>query len=292
MVGRDEPMMAELRRLFAALKAEIAQPQNKMHWAIAQERHPILERVPTIDKVLAILADSNSKALRYKDILTRAIIAEHKRNPGAFWTAVLLFAYSPMLSRLRGRIFGNAFDSDDLDQLVIGAFLDVVKQFPLLEKKSRTFLHLRRMTESKVFKKLRARQKEIKEQQQLANLAKKLDEFDLFGEIQPDDDSVDREEMAELLIQIAEGKEPSANLELVINTVIYKCNLKEYVANTYPADNSEQQERVYQRIKRQRLRSINRLKTIVKEACPQSDDDDLCSFGEAPVEETARSAGE
>ena len=170
---------------------------------------------------------------------------------------------------------GDAFSGDDLDQLVISAFLDVVKRFPLLQKRSRTFLHLRRLTESTVFKKVRARQKEIKEQRQLASLAKRLDALDLFGEIAPDDDAVDREEMADLLLEIAEGREPKENVTLVINTIIYKRNLKEYVFRTYPSDDPEQQERVYQRVKRQRLRTVKRLKTIIREACPRSADDDL-----------------
>ena len=127
-------MMAKLRRLFAALEAEIRLPANAKPWSTAQARHPVLNRVATIHSVLAILGDTGNNALRYKDILTRALIAEHKRNPGAFWTAALLLAYSPMLYRLRGRIMGDAFSSDDLDQLVISAFLDVVKQFPLLQK--------------------------------------------------------------------------------------------------------------------------------------------------------------
>ena len=114
MVEWDEPMMAELRRLFAALKAEIALPVNTKPWATAQKRHPVLNRVATIHAVLAILGDTNSKALRYKDILTRALIAEHKRNPGAFWTATLLLAYSPMLNRLRGRIYGDALFTESL----------------------------------------------------------------------------------------------------------------------------------------------------------------------------------
>jgi hypothetical protein len=278
-------MMAELRRLFAALKTEIALPGNTRLWATAQQRHPILNRVATIHTVLAILGDPGNKALRYKDILTRAVIAEHKRNPGAFWTAALLLAYSPMLNRLRGRIMGDAFSSDDLDQLVISAFLDVVKRFPLLQKRSRTFLHLRRMTEQRVFKKIRTRQKEIHDQQQLARLARRLDELDLSGEIKSEDSDVDREEMAELLLKIAGGKEPSANLELVINTVIYKRNLKERVYSTCGSDDPELKERIYQRIKRQRLRTLNRIKTIIGEARLQSDDDALCSFGQSATKQ-------
>jgi hypothetical protein len=274
-------MMAALRRLFAALEAEIALPANAMPWSTAQARHPVLHRVATIHSVLAILGDPGNKALRYKDILTRSLIAEHKRNPGVFWTATLLLAYSPMLNRLRGRIMGDAFSSDDLDQLVIGAFLDVVKGFPLLQKRSRTFLHLRRMTEQKVFKKLRDRQKEIHDQQQLIRLAQRLDELDLFGEIKSEDSDVDREEMAELLLKIAEGKEPSANLELVINTVVYKANLKEYVHQTFPCEDAVQQERVYQRIKRQRLRTLARLKTIIQQINPHVDGDELCPIGHA-----------
>ena len=59
-------MMAELRRLFAALKTEIALPGNTRLWATAQQRHPVLNRVATIHAVLAILGDPGNKALRYK----------------------------------------------------------------------------------------------------------------------------------------------------------------------------------------------------------------------------------
>ena len=119
-------------------------------------------------------------------------------------------------------------------------------------------------------------------------LARRLDELDLFGEIKSEDSDVDREEMAELLLKIAGGKEPSANLELVINTVIYKRNLKERVYSTCGSDDPELKERIYQRIKRQRLRTLTRLKTIIQQISPCVDGDELCPIGPAVEEKGGR----
>ena len=272
--------MSGVRQMVAALKAEIASPRYRPGWETAQLRHPVLRRIADIHTVLKILGDLKKADLRHKDIITRAIISEHKAHPGPFWTAVLLLAYSPMLGGLRGRIFGDAFDREDLDQLVVDAFLSVVRGFPLIEKRSRTFLHLKQFTSSQVFRIIRSRQNEIKEQQRLINLAQKLDEFDLFGEVETIESDVDRDEMAELLWAVSAGREPFDNVQLVVDTVIYRKKLTDYVNEKFPTADPEQQERVYclsthQETTPSKPRSIERhspghLLPADVQGCPQS----------------------
>lgn len=270
--------MTGIRQLASLLKAEITSPRHRERWEIAQRRHPMLRRVADIQVVLRVLGNLKRADLRYKDILTRAIIAEHKANPGPFWTAVLLLIYSPMLGGLRARIFGNAFDREDLDQLVVDAFLSAARVFPLTERRSRTFLFLKYFTSQQVFRVIRTRQKEIKQQHQLITLAQRFDEFDLFGEVDSDESDVDRDDMAEFLTKIASGREPSDNLNLIIDTVIYRKKLTDYVAEKFPCDDPEQQERVYQRIKKQRCRSLGRLRALLLQNCPQISEEGVCSF--------------
>jgi hypothetical protein len=227
--------------------------------------------VANVQTVLRILGNFKRADLRHKDILTRAIIAEHKRHPGPFWTTVLLLAYSPMLGGLRGRILGDAFDREDLDQLVIDTFLSVVTGFPLIEKRSRTFLHLKQFTSQQVFRVIRFRQNEIKQQFERVALAKRLDDFVLFGKIESVETAEDRDEMADFLRNIAIGKEPQDNVALIIDTVIYRKKPTDYVNEQFPSDDPEQQERIYQRIKKQRLRSLKRLRAILQQLFVKSD---------------------
>ena len=68
------------------------------------------------------------------------------------WASLLLGAFKPMLVRLRGRLVSDTVPGDELDQLVVTAFLAALTEVPLMD---RLPMRLRQRTERQVFAFLR-----------------------------------------------------------------------------------------------------------------------------------------
>lgn len=119
-------------------------------------REPALAADPSILAVLAVLADASEATYPERDALTRALLAEQQRAPSKLWSAALLLAYAPMLTRLRRRLLSSAVDRDELDLLVIEAFLEAAQGYPLEHRRpGHTALYLRQDTQRAVFKLLK-----------------------------------------------------------------------------------------------------------------------------------------
>ncbi|MBN2717897.1 MAG: hypothetical protein JXX14_18760, partial [Deltaproteobacteria bacterium] len=144
--------LKEIRR---ALAAELSARRNMNHFQSIKSSHPVLAEHATVMSVLAILNDERPQAWQEKEAIISAIIAENQRRPDKFWGTLMVVVFYPMLSRLRHRIIGDAMAGDDLDQLVLSVFLEVFNHFPLDTKRDRFCMHLRQMTERRVFRKLR-----------------------------------------------------------------------------------------------------------------------------------------
>ena len=127
-------MSNTFRQMIRSLRGEVFSRRNALLFDEARTRHDALDRHTTIASVLGVLDDERRLAYVEKEALTRALVAEQQATPSSYWSAVLLLAYYPMLSRLRHRIYGDSVASCDLDQIVITTFLSVVAGFPLKEK--------------------------------------------------------------------------------------------------------------------------------------------------------------
>jgi hypothetical protein len=102
--------------------------------------------------VLAMLDDEAEGTYPAREVLMKALIAEHRATRASVWASLLLGAFKPMLVRLRNRLVSDTVPGDELDQLVITAFLVSLTDVPLTD---RLPMRLRQRTERQVFAFLR-----------------------------------------------------------------------------------------------------------------------------------------
>jgi hypothetical protein len=234
----------------------------------ARAREPTLAAHASILSILAVMNDESERRYAEREALTRTLVREQQERPGPFWAAVLLIAYAPMLLRLRGRICGDAFARDDLDQMALEAFLEAVGRFPLDGRPTRIAMYLRQDTQRAVFRRLRAEQQARLRLTVLEEEALSAEEFDLFASganEQPLDDD-EREELVAMLVARVGDRVPPAKLEVVIATHLRGERLRDYVARRHGDLAEDAREVVYQRLKRERLRTLDKLRPLFGEA--------------------------
>jgi hypothetical protein len=256
-----------LRQLRDPLRDEVMSLKHEKTFEEARAREPTLAAHASILSVLAVMNDESERRYAEREALTRALVREQQERPGPFWAAVLLIAYAPMLLRLRGRICGDAFARDDLDQMALEAFLEAVGRFPLTARPTRVAMYLRQDTQRAVFRRLRAEQQARLRLTVLEEEALSAEEFDLFASgasEQPLDDD-EREELVAMLVARVGDRVPPAKLEVVIATHLRGERLRDYVARRHGDLADDAREVVYQRLKRERLRTLDKLRPLFGE---------------------------
>ncbi len=281
----------DLKSIRRALKHELRAEKNGDLFQDASRRHPALRDHETPMSVLAVLGDSAASRWEEKDALVRAIIKEQQGRPHEFWSALLIVAFYPMLSRLRHRILGDALSPGDLDQLVITSFLEVASGFPLERRTDRTCMHLRQMTQRRVFRLLRREQDE-----QESVLAVKVTELERLEEelidvadpetlsarqhlrwpetSPPKDKAAGAREQASMVTFLVErvGADiEDDRLNLLIATQVRGEKLSRFVARLYPELSPKERRRTYQRIKRRHSRALAKLRKLLEADCPRTD---------------------
>ena len=275
-------MSDSFRNTIRSLKAEVLSPRHRAAFDAARTRHDALASHHAIASVLGTLDDERKSAYPARDALTRVLLAEHQRSPSSFWSAVLLLAYYPMLSRLRHRIFGDAIPAGDLDQVVIMSFLSVVAEFPLDKKRDRTALHLRQMTAREVFRIVREDQRH----QEIVRLTDPvvLERVDdpVWPEQRPNGQRGPRNPgdavaAVSLLVEHAGDLLDGECFDLVTATSICGRQISRYLDRVAPDLDGDERARVYQRIKRRHSRALARLRPALAHlVCPHDEDDMLC----------------
>ena len=271
------------QRMKCALKHEVRSKKNKKLFEAARKRQPALARHETVMAVLGVLADESPKRYDEKEALTRALVQEHQERPHPFWGSVLLLSYSPMLCRLRGRIYGDAFPSDELDQLVVASFLETADECPLERWRDRVCLRLRQATERRLFSKIREEQK-IRDSFRLAESDDDLEadqrlEEEGFSSAWPETrrtarllpDPRETAALVAFLVKHAGDAIEPGQLDLVIATLVRGERLSAYVKRVHPEMSGDEQRRTYQRIKRRHSRTLARLRKLLAHLrCPRN----------------------
>ena len=272
-----------LQSMKGALRDEVRSEKNKVRFDEAKKKNTALAGHETVMSVLGVLGDESPRRYAEKDAVTRALVREYQERPHAFWGAVLVLAYSPMLNRLRGRIRGDAFAPDDLDQLVVTTFLEVVDTYPLDRWADRICLRLRQSTERRVFRALR-------DEQRVLDFVRSEEPDDLLLHEQllvqadrergwPDTRPAPRhgpdpKEVASLvtfLVRHAGDVLEQSRLDLVVATMVRGERLSAYVDRVYPDLEPAERRRTYQRIKRRHSRTLVRLREVLAPLhCPRT----------------------
>jgi hypothetical protein len=237
----------------------------KVLFAAAKTRHSAFSKCDSPAAVLAAMSDVPKASWVERERLTRALLAETQTQPHSFWTALLLAAYYPMLLRLRGRIRGRIFDSVELDQLVVATFIEVARAFPLDQRKNRTCMYLRQMTERRVFQvvRLESAMREMTSFQLVENVdLTKLPPWPsprLRHGTKTDPAPVDDSEAVALLASRASSVSQE-QIALLVATMVRGEPLRLYVARAFAQYDPVERDRLYQRLKRQRARTLIRLR--------------------------------
>jgi hypothetical protein len=233
----------------------------------ARERVSAFATHASIISVLAVLSDTSSERYAERDALTLALVCEQQRAPSPLWSSALLIAYSPMLLHLRGCLVGNELAADDLDMIVVEAFLDAVAQLQAPHRPGRTAIRLRRAVRRSVFRVLndeRARfdtADPFEDELELHGLG---DFVASEGGHEPDED--DQEEMRRVLYERAGRHLSAERLELVAETYLRGEPLTAYVARTRADLDGAARSTEYERLKRDRLRSLKKLRVLLRGA--------------------------
>ena len=262
-----------LRQLKSSLRDEVMSAKHVRTYDAAREREPALAAHAGVLSVLAVLGDETDRRYGEREALTRALVREHQRAAESFWSAALILAYTPMLFRLRGRICGDAFGRDDLDQMVVMAFLEAVAAFPLAARPTRVAMYLRQDTQRAVFRRICAEQTARQRLGALTDLAERDPHFEVFTANTADDqlDEEERAELTALLLSLGGHQVPSARLDAVAATHVGGESLREYVARTHPGLDEAALETAYQRVKRERLRTLAKLRPLLDDAVSHRD---------------------
>lgn len=274
--------MSPFRRLFSGLRAEVRSSKHTACFDAARQRHDALRNHDAIASVLGVLANDSSGRDAEKEMLTRALLTEQRAHPSAFWAAVILVAYYPMLSRLRHRIYGHALAADDLDQLVVTSFLGVVADYPLDAGLDRTAMRLRQRTARQVFRLVCAEQDELLLLRSAPPEDIEDSEEARWPETRPNGtpvprNPIDTADAVSLLVEHAGDLLDGETFELVTATLICGRRITSYVDGALPDLDPGERRRAYQRIKRRHSRALARIRPALDHLrCPCGEVGGLC----------------
>ena len=238
-------------------RAALAVPPRT--FAAAAVRQPLLADHANMTAVLTALDDERAETYPRRDALTRALVNEHQHSHDPVWSSALVVAYFPMLCRLRNRLVSDTIPREELDQVVITAFLSAVNDLNEHERTDRIAMRLRQRTERQVFAFLRSEREhqlptDTEEREQL-----EAELRELHPEPRTDQHLFD---VVRLLEKAAAAGLPDHCLDALKAPLVHREMLREFVARNGPADGLSRN-RLYQRLKRRRSRALKRLRDLL-----------------------------
>ncbi len=262
----------KLFQIIAALKDEVVSERGIRLFETAKAQHPALADHASVASLIRLLGQDDPSTYSVKEAAIRVILAKHRRGKERFWSSLLIVVFGPMLCRLRGRVLADGYDCDDLDQMVLFAFLLSAKKVRLNDGRGRLCMYLRQVTQRRVFTWL-------KEEQRRAETVAFIEPVVLSENapavwpvpgmikrtrarrLKHDDDEAHA--LAELLREKAGEVVAPDKLELVIATAIQGESMRGYVRRHHGDLDQEGIKRAYQRIKKQRNRTVAQLRAVL-----------------------------
>ncbi len=254
-------MSSELRVVIERLRHAVRTSARRT-FDEARSRRPALAEHADMASVLDALASEEEHSYPEREALMQALAAEHRETGRSLWSSALLVAFYPMLSRLRHRLVSDAVPSDELDQVVLTAFLAALSGLTPHEMSDRIAMRLRQRTQRQVFAVLRREREQTHRESEVDEVFTPDMEESAHG--RTEDELYD---LALLLERAADEGIPRSSLEVVAATVLKRELLRSYVERIAPNDELER-ERMYQRLKRQRSRVMRKLRDLAKSPAP------------------------
>jgi hypothetical protein len=257
-------MSTAFRELLRAIAQDVASDRRAGEYADLRTTIPALAGYPTTRDLLDTFALEDLETYPERELLTRVLIEASQRGESQLWSSLLVLAYLPMLVRLRKRIIGQAVSPTDVDQLVLISFLGVVRTFPLYRWKDRSALRLRQQTERQVFRHLKREWLHVRDVEPIEFMETPL----AVGAPEFADDEEQEEpvlDLAQVAVVLA-ALEPCSGDVIVRETTLKGVLLRDYCVQC--SDDPDEQERLYQRWKRQRSRLMRRILDELQKAPP------------------------
>jgi hypothetical protein len=256
-----------LRKIRIALRDDVVSERHTKTFQAARSREPALAEHDTIVGALNVLNDESEARYHEREAITRALIREYQSTRGAFWASVLTLAFMPMMLRLRCRLVSDPATRSELEQRVVATFLDAVATISLEAHGTRIAMHLRQLTQRRLFAQLDAERKDREQFNALCEGAAHDAEFKVFDAPWADA-TIGAQEAADLgehLQEIVGDRMPADRLDVVIATRVAGEKLAAFVERTHAARGAETRSRTYQRLKRERIRSCEAIRPFITE---------------------------
>ena len=260
----------KLFTIIAGLKEEVVSKRGARLFEMAKKEHPVLKDHAKVEEMLAMLDRDDPNDYPAKEAIIRVILTQHREGHDSFWSSLLIVVFGRMLCRLRGRVQPDDFDSDELDQMVLVSFLTAIKRVHL-GNDHRLCMYIRQMTGRRFFNWLleECQRRELVAFIEPVALSQNAPSaWPVPGMIKRTrarrlkHDAGEVEEMIDLLkARVGNAVDPK-KLELVIATAIQGEKLRNYVRRLHGNSDQAALERTYQRVKKQRNRTIAQLREV------------------------------
>lgn len=282
----EEPV--NLRRMLHGLEVEARREVHVKRFAQAKEQHSVLTPYMDPAGVLAALKASPGKEPSEREDLCWALVTEQRDRPHPLWAAMLAATYAPMLLNLRASVFAGLLPADEIEQLIVAGFLQAVASFPRTKGPGGTSRFLRQYTRRRFYRVINTLGSEDREAPcapsgVLAAFAEST-VVDFEEEAAPPDavPPEDLETVFQRLVEAVGGALPDSHLRLIADTVVRGERLDDYVRRVHPTATGAEFARIYERLKRQRTRTVTRLRTRLARAgtgLAHKEDIDLAGIG-------------
>ena len=267
-----------LSHLLARLNMDVRANRYDRTFSNAQVTDPALGNYLTMGEVLHSLEETAQETYQTREGVIRALVRRHQRDASGYWASVLLVVFAPMLVSLRARLRGSAFESSELDQIVVEGFLLAIAVQETHRDCDRIAMRLRQRTRAFVFGRLVAEQQVIRRQRALERYAKALTFFELFASPTPirlSDD--ERQELTELLRTVAADALPQEKLDVVVATRFHGMTLRAYLMGD--SELAEDVEVALGRLKREHSRTLVKLRELLERRLASSEVEDSLELG-------------
>ncbi len=255
--------------LTISLRRQLASASNAPIFRDAQDRHPCLRQFESIFDAIHVLDTERGKGYPAKQRVVVALLHEQCRAPHALWTAALVWAFLPALTRIRRDIKGDAMTAADAGLAVLEAFIETAAEFDPDAPSDRTCAWLVQRTRDRLFDELRAEQRmqalvvAVGHDAELKRIASPELEW-LFGERWKKPRGDDAAELAALLRRLVGRAIPPDRLDAVIATRLQGRHLRDYVDELHGGCDCRHRERRYQRAKREHSRTLGQIRRLLE----------------------------
>jgi hypothetical protein len=198
------------------------------------------------------------------DAFMRAVLDEHVEHPHRVWPTALMAAFFPAIKRLKRKAVSSAHNDDGIRDLVLIGCLEAVDRVAQIRDRDRLPMRLRQAMRRHVFRAIRAACRERELLRDLVTVALDTGAMEPFA--QGRREAVPH--VGEMLVEIREATRSAHDGDdsQLTKKLAAASTLRERLRMLYPDVSAEDQEQMYQRLKRRSTRALTRVKSAAGRA--------------------------